>query len=326
MDPQMIDRYFTPEGSGYRLDKQIRDRVRFAHLNLQTDPYPDRNNGTADVDIIFCRNVMIYFRTGTIETFLRSFYQCLKPRSYLFLGHSESLASITTAFSRLSCDGGFFYQRREASSIPPDTTQQSSLPEPAVSEAVYSKAPPPAEQTSRVQNVEKAEKDRPEADFLEAERAFQREDFKTAKQKYDIVLRQNPRHVGALLGKGFLHANRSEYDKALLHCREVLDIDDLTASAYFLLGLIRDFRGETTRAMEEYRKAVMLDIDFIMPHYNLGKIYQRMGRERDAGRELDNTVRLLEKLPDEGLIPYSGGLSKEVFLEICREDRETIRT
>lgn len=325
MDPAMIDRYFTAEGDGYRICDAIRNRVRFTHLNLQTDPYPEPAKGTADVDVIFCRNVMIYFRTPTIMAILEGFHRCLNPRGYLFLGHAESLSTITTAFSRVPCDGGFFYQRLEdapsADPAPPPSSTEHEIsadpcPEPP---------PSPPEPPVPVKETEMPPAPGGEDVYQAAEKAFQQEDFKTAKQKYDIVLRQNPSHVGALLGKGFVHANRGKYDRALQYCRKALESDDLAVGAYFLLGLIRELRGEAERAMHEYRKAVMLDIDFVMAHYNLGKTYRRLGRDRDARRELDNTARILENLPDESLIPFSGGLSREVFLEICREDRETIR-
>jgi chemotaxis protein methyltransferase CheR len=59
---------------------------------------------------------------------------------------------------------------------------------------------------------------------------------------------------------------------------------------------------------------------FVMPHYNLSKIFWRLGKLEDARRQLNNAVRLLEKTPHETLIPLSGGLSRAVFLEVCRED------
>jgi chemotaxis protein methyltransferase CheR len=61
-------------------------------------------------------------------------------------------------------------------------------------------------------------------------------------------------------------------------------------------------------------------MEFIMPHYNLSKVFWRLGRPRDARRELNNTVRLLEKTADEAIISHSGGLSRAVFLEVCRDD------
>jgi chemotaxis protein methyltransferase CheR len=129
-----------------------------------------------------------------------------------------------------------------------------------------------------------------------------------------------PEHVGAMVGKGFILANEGRYELALEACERALAADDLRPEVYFLRGLICELQDDLDGALSEYRKALLLDMEFIMPHYNLCKVFSRLGRTRDARRELNNTVRLLEKTPDEAIIPHSGGLSRAVFLEVCRDD------
>jgi chemotaxis protein methyltransferase CheR len=73
-----------------RVTPELRGCVRFARLNLMDDNYPlDR-----DFDVIFCRNVLIYFDKPTQRTVLQRICQHLRPGGYLFLGHSESLAGL----------------------------------------------------------------------------------------------------------------------------------------------------------------------------------------------------------------------------------------
>lgn len=129
-----------------------------------------------------------------------------------------------------------------------------------------------------------------------------------------------PQHVGAMVGKGFILANEGRHEEALAVCDQALAVDDLRPEIYFLRGLICELQDDLAGALSEYRKALLLDMAFIMPHYNLSKVFWRLGRQRDARRELNNTVRLLEKAADEAIIPHSGGLSRAVFLEVCRED------
>jgi chemotaxis protein methyltransferase CheR len=129
-----------------------------------------------------------------------------------------------------------------------------------------------------------------------------------------------PRHVGATVGKGFILANEGRYEQALEACMQALAIDDLRPEVYFLRGLICELQNDLEGALSEYRKALLLDMEFIMAHYNLSKVFWRLGRPRDTRRELNNTIRLLEKTADEAIIPHSGGLSRAVFLEVCRDD------
>jgi len=320
-DPHYRDKYFQRVGSSYVVDARIRDMVRLAYLNLQTGHFPATGNGTAGVDILFCRNVMIYFRLATTRRIVEKFAECLSPGGYLFLGHAETLINISERFHRLQQAGGFYYRLRaegEAPSpAPPPSVPVKPAPPPVPAAAPPVLPPPP--RTSKPAPAPAAEPDLGEL-FLRAEQEFNRENFRTASQGYDTILRQSPNHVGALVGKGFILANEGRYEEALEVCEKALAIDDLRPEVYFLRGIIYELQNDLAGATGEYRKALLIDMEFVMPHYNLSKVYWRQERTRDARRELKNTVRFLEQAADEAIIPYSGGLSRAVFMEICRED------
>lgn len=334
-EPRLVEKYFQRSVGGFRLDERIRDMVRFTYLNLQTGNYPDEDNGTAAIDLLFCRNVMIYFRPATTRSMVERFSRCLTPGGYFFLGHAETLINISDAFQRLQHNGGFYYRLkphrsatvlRESELHPLHPQQRSVTPPPPRSGlgetvAVHASGAVNGE-TPRLPPAATVETPPPDLETLlrEADLDFDRENFKTASQKYATILAVDPDHVGALIGQGFISANRGEYDSALACCRRALQLDDLRPDAYFLRGLIHDLCGESAEAIGEYRKALLLDMAFVMPHYNLSKIYWRLGKLEDARRQLNNAVRLLEKTPHESLIPLSGGLSRAVFLEVCRED------
>lgn len=72
--------------------------IRFRRLNLMDDHYPIKN----PLDLIFCRNVMIYFDRPTQEQLVNKFHRYLKPGGYLFIGHSESLQWIRHPFRSLA--------------------------------------------------------------------------------------------------------------------------------------------------------------------------------------------------------------------------------
>lgn len=81
-----------------RIVPDLRKRVRFAHLNLMDDSYPfDR-----DVDVIFLRNVLIYFEKPDQEAVVRRLVSHLRPGGYLFLGHSESMIGNTAAVRQVA--------------------------------------------------------------------------------------------------------------------------------------------------------------------------------------------------------------------------------
>jgi chemotaxis protein methyltransferase CheR len=85
----LLRRYFhTVEDGGLRIDDRVRRMVHFARMNLIQTPYPMRG----PMDVVFCRNVMIYFDVPVRTKLLAEFRRLLRPGGWLMVGHSESLA------------------------------------------------------------------------------------------------------------------------------------------------------------------------------------------------------------------------------------------
>ena len=107
--PGMRERYFTPAGDGlWRICENVRNRVSFGKLNLYD---PSRAAMAGIVDVIFCRNVIIYFDDASKRTVINNFYNQLAPGGYLLLGHSESLIQITTQFKLRHLKNDMVYQK-----------------------------------------------------------------------------------------------------------------------------------------------------------------------------------------------------------------------
>jgi chemotaxis protein methyltransferase CheR len=100
-------RYFDKMGDRYAVKKNVKELVHFDFHNLKTEYLPQRN------DIIFCRNVMMYFDEAEQKRLVEKFYRCLNPRGYLFVGHAESLLGLTEKFQMVYHNSGTAYQRVE---------------------------------------------------------------------------------------------------------------------------------------------------------------------------------------------------------------------
>ncbi len=101
-------RHFVEEGNLFRLKDQIRDMVQFRYLNLNDLSEIRR---MANVDFIFCRNVMIYFDDEMKKRVLRSMYGMLNHGGYFFLGEAESLHGISSSFKVEHYSGAFTYKK-----------------------------------------------------------------------------------------------------------------------------------------------------------------------------------------------------------------------
>lgn len=106
--PHGYDRYFTATPGGRMVHPRIRAMCAFGHFNLLDDA---RVAIVGAVDVIFCRNVLIYFDQASRRRLIDSFHTCLHPGGYLMLGHSESLLSVSTAFELANLRGDLAYRK-----------------------------------------------------------------------------------------------------------------------------------------------------------------------------------------------------------------------
>ena len=108
-DPNIRDKYFTREADGsWRIHDDIRNRVSFGRLNLYDEP---RVSLLGAIDVVFCRNVIIYFDDASKRTVIGSFFNRIVDGGYLLLGHSESLISLSTQFKLRHLKNDMVYQK-----------------------------------------------------------------------------------------------------------------------------------------------------------------------------------------------------------------------
>lgn len=102
------ERYFQPLEEGrWQIKSAMRQKVSFRALNLL-----DSYGALGKFDIIFCRNVLIYFSQERKADILNRMAGALRPNGYLFLGASESVTSLTSAFEMIHCRPGIVYRKK----------------------------------------------------------------------------------------------------------------------------------------------------------------------------------------------------------------------
>jgi chemotaxis protein methyltransferase CheR len=103
-------RHFDKVGERYAVKKPLKELVHFDFHNLKTEYLPQHN------DVIFCRNVMMYFDEAEQKRLIEKFFRCLNPGGYLFVGHAETLLGLTDKFNMIYRDTGTAYQQIEVGS------------------------------------------------------------------------------------------------------------------------------------------------------------------------------------------------------------------
>jgi chemotaxis protein methyltransferase CheR len=107
--PALREKYFTRDTeSTWRVKDEIRNRVSFGRLNLYDEA---RVSLLGHLDVVFCRNVIIYFDDSSKKVVVKNFYNRLVEGGYLLLGHSESLISLSTQFKLRHLKNDMVYQK-----------------------------------------------------------------------------------------------------------------------------------------------------------------------------------------------------------------------
>jgi chemotaxis protein methyltransferase CheR len=103
--------YLARQEGGWTVVEAVRRLVTFAHLNLALDVYPSLATGTWGMDLIFCRNVLIYFDADTVAAVARRLFASLAPGGWLFLASSDPPLNQIGPFEIVVAPEGVFYRR-----------------------------------------------------------------------------------------------------------------------------------------------------------------------------------------------------------------------
>ena len=325
--------YFSLEGRDYRLSQAIRSSVQFEEENLvAADSW-----AAESFDVIFCRNVLMYFSPENAQRVVQRFSRALAPGGYLFLGHAENLRGLSQDFELCHTHGTFYYQRKPGTATPSEfkfiepaapaprsalaldwastwleTVQRSSdrirslteqpraerAPEPVLSRA----AAPPGLNLSLALELLSHER------FTEALEVLSRLPTSAAKDADAVLLR------AALL------AQCGQLEAAEGACAELLSIDSLNAGAHYLRSLCRERQADMGAAIEHGQIATYLDPTFAMPHLHLGLIARRLGDRDTAQRELAQAAVLLQREDASRLLLFGGGFSREGLIALCQSE------
>lgn len=326
--PQEVQQtWFHPEGREMVLDPSIRSAVKFEARNLASEDAELWPSGFYDV--VFCRNVLMYFSPDQMRAAIARIAQSLAPGGFLFLGHAETLRGISDRFHLRHTHGTFYYEVKSGDEPGRVTTRHTNpqirAASPAVlelgedwfhtirkaSERVAALVPTSASASVAAMPPPLVWDPAPALHLLREERFAEALDHvrskpATADPDADMLLLE----ATLLVHSGNLAA-------AEAMCQRLLLIDEFNAGAHYVLALCREQSGQQDRAAEHYRVAVYLDPDFAMPRLHLGLLARRMGKRDAARRDLTEALALLKQENASRLLLFGGGFSREALVALC---------
>jgi chemotaxis protein methyltransferase CheR len=339
--PNVRERWFQPEGQNFRIAPAVRDAVQFHEHNLIRPSAELLSPSTCDV--IFCRNVLMYFTPEHAANIVQRLARALVPGGFLFLGHAENLRGLSHAFHLRHTHNTFYYQRKDV--LPVDYSAAPVTPDEAPRAVAAASGPWTDHWLQAVQassdRIRELSEPRPTAteseppamltallgrpDLRQPLELLQSERFSEALES----LHQSPAALAsdpaALLLRAALLTLQGELSPAEAACRQLLELDELNAGAHYLLALCFERKEELSIAAEHARTAVYLDAGFAMPHLQLGLMARRRHDPEVARREIGQALWLLEREDPARLLLFGGGFTRAALLDLCRSELENLR-
>ncbi|HUW69091.1 MAG TPA: CheR family methyltransferase [bacterium] len=290
------ERFFSPaSGNRSAVDPSIKKIVHFGNLNLAEDAYPSLCNNTNAMDVIFCRNVLMYFSLEQQKMVVERLYRCLVEGGCLLVNPVEASASLFPMFS-VEDGGGFAYYRKAPRPIRAGRPAKPAEPKPVVAQA-YARPIPSPEPAATVAPITEAAKAATRS--LSAAPAPVLKDTNYLEQARDC-------------------ANQGNLSEALASCRDAIVAEPTSIAARFLYAMICDELSLTEEAIEALGRVLYLDQDFVLAHHALGGLYRRLGRKKDSTRHLELALRLLSAGGVDEVVPESDGMSRGRLAESVR--------
>lgn len=311
--PLMIDKYFIVKDNKFHITDIIKNMVNFGYFNLIKEPYPLSKMGSY-WDIIFCKNVTIYFKPQSTRRVIQNFYRSLRPNGHLFIGSSESLYHIDSSFNLIEIDKCFVYQKAADSIIKQKVSVEKVelLDRTTIDKEIKENKPLPVKKVISVDDIEK--------NYSRAEAYFQREEFDNALTELMKIVEQTDKHPETHLLIADIYANVGRYADAERECRYVLDLNSLLAPAHYLLGIMLQKKGEIEESIEEFKKTIFLEPYSPLAHLNLGNIYSEICNYSKSIKEYQTAIKLLQS--DSSKTKFTGALSKEILIQTCQRNIE----
>ncbi|HEX4266464.1 MAG TPA: CheR family methyltransferase [Steroidobacteraceae bacterium] len=313
--PLFKERHFTrtPDGR-YQLAAQVRDWVTFAQLNLAEDGFPSLGTGTNAMDLILCRNLLLYFTPAHARKLVEKLCNALLDQGWLAVSPSECSQALFSRFATVNFPGAVLYckdtlRQRSAPARP------ASLPEPA---ATFE--PPPA--TAEPTVVARADPPRPEAPPVESPqepassaglpRPLAAAEYAFSQGRYgeavDALLPagHEPRAF-SLLARAY--ANQGKLTEALSWTARWIESDRVEPAAHYLHAMILQEKGERRQARRALQSAIYLRPDFALAHFALGNLARAESRAVEANKHFANALRSLRHRSHDEPLPDSDGMT-----------------
>ena len=303
MPHEQASAFFEKSGQQWTLRQRYKEHVRFVYHNIINEEMPSLHKNIFAFDIVFCRNVMIYFDSDVNRRLAERIRQVMVDDGWLFVGSTDFNPHLDANFVVAKHADAILYRKqppvqRAATRNEPES-DVASLPAPATVRALPERRQRSARQPSALQRRAAA-----------------------------AVPMRPPRPAPAPASADIQAivdlANAGDWKRAAERCTALLAADPVNAPAHYYYALVLQSTGAHAEAEKALRRAIYLDRGFALAHYQLGLARKEARDVAGCVRALRNTLDALDQVPDETSISPCGLITALDLRELALQQLEIL--
>ena len=347
VQPAIREKYFQQAANGrYAIRAALKRLVNFVQLNLVDDNYPSSATNTIGMDVVFCRNVLIYFTPQRIKHILARLHQSLNDGGWLIVSPVETAFAMDSPFTAVQFPGVTLFRkdsRQESTSLAGVSSALFSLEE----RALLPLSPPVETWNSAVTTPSvspQAEKRRTKEEmFDQSALSFFEERWRQLYEdargflacgRYSEAVETlrdfpwsetngnapvNPLRVQIMVLLARAYANQGQLCEAREWCERALLVSKFEPQLYYLYATILLADGQEADAHLSLTQALYLDPRFVLAHFTLGNLARQRKDLKTAERHFAKACTLLQRHRPEDILPESEGMTAGRLARIIEE-------
>ncbi len=308
--------YFTLISENrFEISDKIKKMVSFSYLNLAGQCYPSPVNNTNAFDIIYCRNVLMYFNQDRFKRVTKNLHNALLYNGYLIVSANELSSQTFDDFEFVNVPGFTLYKKVHKRSK--KNTLVTEIDISALKQNVLSVE-------LDVQEIQEEEIATPVVERVNGSNPVVVDEDKEINNMFmsgnyqEVITTLSNKNKTAedyiLLVKS--HANLGDLVSAASVCESAISESKLDYRLHFIYSKILQNQGRNTDATSSLKRAIFLNPDFVLAYYSLGNILIKTGNNNGAVKNYNNALFTMNKFNDADIVPESEGLSVGRLKEI----------
>ncbi|MFQ3574067.1 MAG: CheR family methyltransferase [Thermodesulfovibrionales bacterium] len=283
----LMESYFTKNADGtYEINDKIKQMVEFRKFNIADKDRPFHIAFPA-TDIVFCRNVIMYFSEDVRRQIAKTIYLSLNDKGWLVVSPTEASHRIFSQFSTINTTGAIFYKKSKQIT---DTTLSKT-------------------ETLKQEPIHQEKIKQTHYPHIKI-----RDDVEPS-----ISSRDNQRdNITDILDSAIKKANMGRFDEAERLLLDIVRIDNLNIDTYLLLASIAEERGDFQNAEYAIKKVIYINPNHPVAYFRLGNLMLKLGRRHDARKAFESALSILKTLDSNDVLHGAEDLNTQRLVDICQ--------